>query len=73
MDRAITQGDAGIRTQMTSLRQQAVGLFSRRSAPAGYSPAPRKACPIKTVCTVNHFSGLQSCTTGKDYWSDCDG
>ncbi len=73
MDRAIAQGDAGIRSQMTGLRQQAVGIFSRRSAPAGYSPAPRKACPIKTVCTVNHYSGLQSCTTGKDYWSDCDG
>lgn len=73
MDVAIAQGDENIRTQVTGFRQQAVSIFSRSSAPAGYSPAPRKVCEMKTVCTVNHYSGLQSCTTAKDYWSDCDG
>lgn len=43
------------------------------TAQTANSSALRKACTQKTICTVNHFTGLQSCTTGKDYWGDCDG
>jgi hypothetical protein len=28
---------------------------------------------MKTVCLVNQYTSAQSCTTNKDYWSDCDG
>lgn len=73
MDQAAARGNAAIRTQIAPLRQQAVQLFARRSAPASYRPEPRRACPMKTTCLVNHFTGLQQCTTAKDYWSDCDG
>lgn len=73
-DLAIRNGDDSIKSQMSPLRDQIVDLFDRIDAPPpAYSPTPRKVCPKKTVCTVNHFTGLQSCTTGKDYWSDCDG
>ena len=73
-DQAIRNGDDSIKGQMVPLREQIVAMFDRAEAPPpAYSPAPRKACPQKTICTVNHFTGLQSCTTGKDYWSDCDG
>lgn len=73
-DQAIRTGDDSIRGKMAPLREQIVALFDRVDAPPpAYRPAPRKACPMKTVCTVNHFTGLQSCTTGKDYWTDCDG
>jgi hypothetical protein len=72
-DYAIEHGDKSIRDQMTPLRAQINELFTRRNAPREYQPRAYKACPMKTVCTVNHYSGLQSCTTNKDYWSDCDG
>ena len=72
-DYAIAHGDKSIRDQMTPMRAQINELFTRRSAPREYQPRAYKACPMKTVCTVNHYSGLQSCTTNKDYWSDCDG
>ena len=73
MDQALAKGDTKIRAQIAPLRQQAVAMFNRANAPRNYSPPVRKACPMKTVCTVNHYSGLRSCTTSKDYWSDCDG
>lgn len=73
MDQAISRGDDKIKAQMQPLRAQVVGIFSRQSAPAEYRPRAFKACPMKTTCTVNHYSGLRSCTTNKDYWSDCDG
>ncbi len=73
MDKAIAQGDATIRGQMVPLRQKVVGIFSKPKAPPQYQPRVYKACPMKTVCVTNHYSGLRSCTTNKDYWSDCDG
>lgn len=73
MDYAIRHGDKAMRDQMAPLRQQAHEIFTRPSAPANYQPRPFRACPMKTVCLVNHYSGLQSCTTNKDYWHDCDG
>ncbi|MCO5794550.1 MAG: sel1 repeat family protein [Blastomonas sp.] len=74
MDYAIRNGDDSIRSQMTPLRTQAAAIYSRPAAPPrDYRPRPFKACPMKTVCTVNHYSGLRSCTTNKDYWNDCDG
>lgn len=74
IDYAIANGDDTIKSQMTPVRSQAVQIYSRASSPPrDYRPRPFKACPMKTVCTVNHFTGLQSCTTNKDYWSDCDG
>jgi uncharacterized protein len=73
-DHAIRYGDDTIKSQMSPVRTQIVDLFDRIDAPPpAYSPEPRKVCPQKTVCTVNHFTGLQTCTSGKDYWSDCDG
>lgn len=74
MDYAIRNGDNTIKGQVTPLRSQVAAVYSRPAPPArDYRPRPFKACPMKTVCTVNHFSGLQSCTTNKDYWNDCDG
>jgi hypothetical protein len=73
LDQAIARGDADIRSKLEPVRSKAVQLFAQRSAPRGYFPPARKVCPMKTTCTVNHYSGLQSCTRAKDYWSDCDG
>lgn len=76
MDYAIRNGDDKIRGQMTPLRSQVAAIYNRPapvSAPRDYRPRPFKACPMKTVCYVNHYSGLKSCTTNKDYWNDCDG
>lgn len=73
MDQGIATGDDTIRGQLIPLRAQVVGAFTKAKAPPEYKPRVFKACPMKTVCTVNHYSGLQSCTTNKDYWNDCDG
>ncbi len=73
LDFAIANGDADVRNKMIPLRQQVKDVFTRPAPPAGYQPRAFKACPMKRTCTVNHYSGLQSCTTAKDYWSDCDG
>ncbi|HMS21138.1 tetratricopeptide repeat protein [uncultured Sphingorhabdus sp.] len=73
LDQAIRNGDSNVQGILNPIRQQAVKAYARQAAAGGYSPAARKACPMKTVCTVNHYSGLQSCTTSKDYWNDCDG
>jgi len=73
MDQGITRGDDTIRGQLIPLREQVVAAFTKAKAPPQYTPRAFKACPMKTVCTVNHYSGLQSCTTNKDYWNDCDG
>jgi uncharacterized protein len=73
MDQGITRGDDNIRGQLVPLREQVVAAFTKAKAPPQYTPRAFKACPMKTVCTVNHYSGLQSCTTNKDYWNDCDG
>lgn len=73
MDVAFREGDETIKAQIGGIRPKVVALFNKMNAPPAYRPRERKACPMKTVCTVNHYSGLQSCTTNKDYWSDCDG
>lgn len=73
LDEGIAKGDDTIRGQLIPLKQQVIGAFTKAKAPPQYTPRQWKACPMKTVCTVNHFSGLQSCTTNKDYWNDCDG
>ena len=73
IDMAIRQGDDSVKAQISPLRPKVVALFNKMNAPPEYRPRERKACPMKTVCTVNHYSGLQQCTTNKDYWSDCDG
>lgn len=73
LDRIIALGDNEIKQKITPVREQAVAIFNKSNAPKSYSPRPWKACPMKTVCTVNHYSGLKSCTTNKDYWNDCDG
>lgn len=73
MDEGIARGDETIRNQLIPLRAQVVGAFTKAKAPPEYRPRVFKACPMKTVCLVNHYSGLQSCTTNKDYWNDCDG
>lgn len=73
IDYAIRYGNNDVRTQMSALKPKVVAVFNRANAPPAYRPRTFKACPMKTVCTVNHYSGLQSCTTNKDYWNDCDG
>ncbi len=72
MDVAIRDGDAKIKAEVGKLRPRVVAAYQRANAPPEYQPRVRKQCPMKTVCLVNHFSGLQSCTTNKDYWNDCD-
>lgn len=72
LDRAENSGNETIRQQISPFREPIEDLFKRTEPPARYSPAPRKACPMKTVCLVDRFTGAQSCTTNKDYWSDCD-
>lgn len=73
MDEGIAKGDDTIRGQLIPLKERVIGAFTKAKAPPQYTPRQWKACPMKTVCTVNHYSGLQSCTTNKDYWNDCDG
>lgn len=73
MDFAIRNGNQDIKTQVTPLRAQVVEIFARAAAAPSYQPRAFKACPMKRTCTINHYSGLQSCTTNKDYWTDCDG
>jgi TPR repeat protein len=72
MDVAIRDGDQNIRDQVSKMRPQVVAAFKRANAPPEYHPRVRKICGKKTVCLVNSFTGLQSCTTNTDYWSDCD-
>ncbi|HEY0148364.1 MAG TPA: tetratricopeptide repeat protein [Allosphingosinicella sp.] len=73
MDVAMRDGDESIRTKIGPLRQQVVSAYARAKAPPEYRPRVRKLCPLKRTCIVNHYSGLQSCTTNVDYWNDCDG
>ena len=73
MDVAIRDGDAKIKGEIAKFRPQVVAAYKRFNAPPEYKPRVWKACPMKTVCYVNHYSGLRSCTTNKDYWNDCDG
>lgn len=73
LDQAIRNGDATVQKIVVPIKQQAIKAYARDSAARNYSPAARKICPMKTTCTVNHYSGLRQCTTSKDYWSDCDG
>lgn len=75
MDMAIRTGDAKVSEAVTKLRPQVVSYFQRiKTPPPAYQPRAWKVCPMKTVCMVNSYSGVrQSCTTNKDYWSDCDG
>jgi TPR repeat protein len=72
MDVAIRDGDQRIQSEVGKLRPRVVAAFSRAKAPPEYQPRRRKLCPLKRVCYVNSFSGLQSCTTNVDYWNDCD-
>jgi uncharacterized protein len=73
LQQARANGDGKVREAVDGVYPRVVTLFSARAPSASYRPAPRKACAMKTVCTTNHYSGLRSCTTAKDYWSDCDG
>lgn len=74
LDVANRDGDTEIRKQVSALRPQIVAAFKKANAPPEYRPRVRKACPMKTVCYVDRFSGArQTCTTNKDYWNDCDG
>lgn len=73
MDQTIANGDDKVRAVVEPARAQMAGAFERSRAAPAYTPRTFKACPMKTYCTVNHYTGLQSCTTNKDYWSDCDG
>ncbi len=73
MDVAIRDGDAKIREQVGAMRPRVAAAFKRANAPPDYQPRVWKACPMKTVCLVDRNSGLQQCTTNKDYWNDCDG
>lgn len=72
MDLAIRNGDDKIQAEVGKIRPQVVAAFQRAKAPPAYQPRVRKLCPLKRVCTINHYSGLQSCTTNIDYWNDCD-
>ena len=72
IDSAIRQGDDRIKGEMEKLRPRAVAAFDRANAPPEYKPRVRKLCPMKRVCRVNHYSGVQSCTTNVDYWNDCN-
>jgi TPR repeat protein len=72
MDVATRDGDAAIREKVGAMRPQVVAAFERANAPPEYVPPVRKACPMKTVCYVDRFSGLQDCHTNTDFWSDCD-
>jgi TPR repeat protein len=73
LQQARSGGDDKVREAVDQVYPKAVQLFSARAPAPSYQRPPRKLCPIKTVCTVNHYSGLQSCTSAKDYWNDCDG
>ncbi len=74
LDIGIRDGDEKIRSQLSEMRPQVVAAFQRANAPPEYTPRVWKACPMKTVCLTDRFSGAQiSCTTNKDYWNDCDG
>lgn len=73
MDMAIREGDAKVSETISKLRPQVVAHYKKLNAPPEYKPRAWKACPMKTVCLVNQFTRMQSCTTNKDYWSDCDG
>jgi TPR repeat protein len=73
MDVALRDGDDKIKAEVGKFRPQVVALYERLNAPPEYQPRAFKACPMKRTCIVNHYSGLQSCTTNKDYWNDCDG
>jgi hypothetical protein len=74
MDAAAEYGDERIRTEMSRMRPQVVEIYGRLNAPPpAYEPPAWKACPMKTVCLVNQYTSSRSCTTNKDYWSDCDG
>jgi TPR repeat protein len=72
-DYAVRNGDANIRNQMAPMRDRLIAAFHKAKAPPQYQPRVWKACPMKTVCLVDHYSGVQQCTTNKDYWHDCDG
>jgi TPR repeat protein len=74
LDIGIRDGDEKIRSQLSEMRPQVVAAYQRANAPPEYTPRAWKACPMKTVCLTDRFSGAQiSCTTNKDYWNDCDG
>ena len=73
VDLALRNGDANIRGTVGPMREKIVAAFHKANAPPQYVPRVYKACPMKTVCLVDHYSGLQQCTTNKDYWHDCDG
>ncbi|UZK65630.1 tetratricopeptide repeat protein [Sphingomonas sp. M1-B02] len=73
MDVALRDGDAKIKAEIGKFRPQVVAAYKRLNAPPEYRPRVWKACPMKTVCRVSHYTGIQQCTTNKDYWNDCDG
>lgn len=72
MDVAARDGDATIREKVSAMRPQVVAAFERANAPPEYIPPVHKACPLKTVCFVDRYTGMQDCHTNVDYWNDCD-
>ncbi len=73
MDEAQRTGDAKVSGEIAKLRPQVTAFYTKLKAPPAYTPRPWKACGTKTVCMVNSSGVRTSCTTNKDYWSDCDG
>lgn len=73
MDEAQRTGDAKVAGEIAKLRPQVAAFYTKLKAPPAYTPKPWKACGTKTVCLVNSSGVRTSCTTNKDYWSDCDG
>ena len=73
IDVALRDGDNNIRNTVGPMREKIVAAFRKAHAPPQYAPRVFRACPMKTTCLVDHYTGLQKCTTNKDYWNDCDG
>ncbi len=73
VDLALRNGDTNIRNSVGPMREKVVAAFRKANAPPQYVPRVYRACPMKTVCLVDHYSGARQCTTNKDYWHDCDG
>jgi hypothetical protein len=73
LQQARANGDDKVRTMADQVYPAAVKIFNTPKPSATFRPAARKICPMKTVCTINHYTRAQSCTAAKDYWSDCDG
>ncbi|RYE39859.1 MAG: sel1 repeat family protein, partial [Hyphomicrobiales bacterium] len=59
MDVAIRDGDTKIKDEIGKIRPRVIAAFKRANAPPEYHPRVRKACPTKTVCLVDRFTGAR--------------